>query len=104
VLFALRIKCLLKVLKDAQEHQLLQETKLVIFSCTRLNRMGDPKYTPLEAAIEADLRALVGHLYWEVAQNRQREFLQQKYRQRCTAAATIESAIIMRARRNSVQI
>jgi hypothetical protein len=102
--FALQIKFLLKVLKDAGEEQLRNQARVVISTCTRQNRMGDPNFSPLEDVVESYLRALVGEVYWEVAQSYQRRYLQQKYRRQCAAAVAMHSAAIIRARSNSVQI
>jgi hypothetical protein len=102
----MKIKLLLKVLKDAGEDRLLDQARTVISTCTRLNRMGDPKFTPLEVVLESYLRTLVGEGYWEMTLTYQRQYLKRKYRHQCAAAAAaaMQSAALFRARSNSVQI
>jgi hypothetical protein len=102
-LFALKVKYLLGILKDLGENALLQNTKTIIATCTRMNRLGDPAYSPLEIVLESSLRSLVGNVYWEMAQSRARRQLKQQLHQRCAAVASMQSAAVLR-RRNSVPI
>jgi hypothetical protein len=101
-LFAMKIKLLLKVLKDAGEDGLREQARTVISTCTRLNRMGDPKFSHLEVVVESYLRTLVGEVYWELTLTYQREYLKRKYRRQYAAVAA--TAAMLRARSNSVPI
>jgi hypothetical protein len=100
-LFAMKIKLLLKVLKDAGEDRLCEQARTVISTCTRLNRMGDPKFSPLEVVLESYLRTLAGEVYWEMTLTYQREYLKRKYRRQYAAVASTAAAML-RARSNSV--
>jgi hypothetical protein len=103
VLFALNIKYLLEILKSLREDALLQNTKNVVATCTRLNRMRDPGYTPLENVVESSLRSLVGNLYWEMAQERARQHLKRQYSRRCATSTAVAYAKLQ-ARHNTVSI
>jgi hypothetical protein len=96
VLFALTIKYLLAILKSRREDVLLQNTKIVVATCTRLSRLRDPTYTPLENVIESSLRHLVGNLYWEMAQQRARR----QYSLRCASTTALQSTVEIQARHN----
>ncbi|KAG7349828.1 hypothetical protein IV203_012425 [Nitzschia inconspicua] len=99
-MFAIKVKFLLEFLKDLGEVALLDDAKTVIAACTRLNRSGDPAYTPLENVLESSLRTLVGNVYWELGEGRARRHLAQQLRRRCTAATALQSSVAIRARPN----
>lgn len=66
--FLLFIKVLLKCLDTTGNHVLKDRTKAIVGECTRRNRMGDPAFMPLQDAVEARLRVVVGEDYWTRAQ------------------------------------
>ena len=104
-LFALQIKYLLHVLKNAHEDKLLEKAKNCIAACTRMNRAGDPRYSPLQTVLELQLRSLVGNLYWELAQSHVRQHLRRsRYQRLCANEMALRNVALIRARRNSVAI
>ena len=67
--FALFLKVLLRCLEKSNQSLLLQQARLVVVTCTRGNRMGDPSFSPLSSAIEMRLRKLIGDHEWQQAKN-----------------------------------
>jgi hypothetical protein len=64
--FLLFVKILFKCL-DRSDKNLRQKAKAIVSECTRRNRLGDSKYTPLSEAVERRLRLIVGEPYWSRA-------------------------------------
>lgn len=62
--FLVLVKILVKYLEYQKLTQLRMDVKELIMECTRRNRMGDPEFMPLQAAVESRLRWLVGDLLW----------------------------------------
>lgn len=62
--FLVLVKILVKYLECQKLTQLRMDVKELIMECTRRNRMGDPEFMPLQAAVEVRLRLLVGDLLW----------------------------------------
>lgn len=65
--FLVFIKILFKCLDQANEPEFRDRAKEIVAECTRRNRMGDPKFTPLVEAVEKRLRAFVGETHWKKA-------------------------------------
>ena len=63
-LFALFIKILLQSIKESGDMFLYQQVRIVIATCTKRNRMGDPNFMPLEDVLEVHLRQMVGEAHW----------------------------------------
>lgn len=65
--FLVFIKILFKCLDQANEPDIRDRAKEIVAECTRRNRMGDPKFTPLVEAVEKRLRVFVGEMHWKKA-------------------------------------
>jgi len=65
--FLVFIKILFKCLDQANEPEIRDRAKEIVAECTRRNRMGDPKFTPLVEAVEKRLRVFVGEAHWKKA-------------------------------------
>lgn len=65
--FLVFIKILFKCLDQANEPEIRDRAKEIVAECTRRNRMGDPKFTPLVEAVEKRLRVFVGEVHWKKA-------------------------------------
>lgn len=65
-----RFLVFVRILLKSLDHDVVlkQQVKLILAECTRRNRMGDPKYCPLQVAVERNVRALVGDARWIQAQ------------------------------------
>ena len=62
--FLVFIKILFKCLDQANEPEVRNKAKRIVAECTRRNRLGDPGYAPLMAAVEKRLRTFVGEALW----------------------------------------
>jgi hypothetical protein len=62
--FVLFIDTLLRCLEVHASPELKLQAKRVISECTRLNRLGNPYFSPLMRSITLHLRGLVGEVLW----------------------------------------
>lgn len=62
--FVLFIKILMKNLQHTGDTETLAKARFIVFDCTRRNRLGDPKYSPLMDAICRRLRTELGEWHW----------------------------------------
>jgi len=76
--FALFIKVLLRHLQRTRQYTLLQQCRLVIITCTRRMRMGDPDFIPISEAIERRLFDIVGKGNWKKAQAYTRYYIKRE--------------------------
>jgi hypothetical protein len=67
VKFVLFIDTLLRCLEVYASPELKLQAKRVISECTRLNRLGNPNFSPLMRSITLHLRDLVGDVLWAQA-------------------------------------
>lgn len=65
--FLILIKILFKCLDQANEPEVRSKAKQIVTECTRRNRQGDSKFTPLIEAVEKRLRGVVGEVHWRRA-------------------------------------
>jgi len=75
--FLLFIKILFKILD--QNHDVTVEkreaARAIVADCTRRNRLGDPAFIPLMAAVDARLRRHLGEQHWRKAHMYMRHYL-----------------------------
>ena len=57
--FALFLKIIIKCLEKSEQFFLLHQARLVVMTCTRGQKMGDPSFSPLSDAIEMRLKKLI---------------------------------------------
>jgi len=80
--FLIFIKILFKILDQTNEIHTRNRAKKLVAECTRKNRSGDPRYTPLMEAVEKRLRLFVGEAHWRKAMMLLRHYyLKQKQQQ-----------------------
>jgi hypothetical protein len=80
--FALFLKVLLRYLQKSNQFFLLEQTRLVVSSCTTGHRMGDPSCSRLVESIETRLRKLVGEQNWRLAKGLTRYYNMARHQQR----------------------
>ena len=78
--FALFLKVLLRCLERSKEYFILQQARLVVMTCTRGHKMGDPSFHPLVEQIEIRLKKLVGDRIWKQARALTRFYLKKQLR------------------------
>mmetsp|Transcript_23207 Transcript_23207/g.55026 ORF Transcript_23207/g.55026 Transcript_23207/m.55026 type:complete len:215 (-) Transcript_23207:313-957(-) len=75
--FLLFIKILFKILD--QNHDVTVEkreaARAIVADCTRRNRLGDPAFIPLMAAVDARLRRHLGEQHWRKAHMYMRHYM-----------------------------
>jgi hypothetical protein len=79
------LKILLKSIEQSGDRVLSQQVRSAILTCTRRNRMGDPRFSPLDQVLEEYLRKMVGELNWAKAKDYQRVCLTKKSQDRMNA-------------------
>ena len=77
-LFLIFIKILFKCIERCSNGLLRQRAKAIVTECTRRNRMGDSNFSPLQDAVEARLKDIVGDMYWNQAKVYTGYYCQQK--------------------------
>jgi hypothetical protein len=77
-LFLIFIKILFKCIERCSNGRLRQRAKAIVTECTRRNRMGDSEFSPLQDAVEARLKDIVGDTYWNQAKVYTGYYCQQK--------------------------
>jgi hypothetical protein len=77
-LFLIFIKILFKCIERCSNGRLRQRAKAIVTECTRRNRMGDSKFSPLQDAVETRLKDIVGDMYWNQAKVYTGYYCQQK--------------------------
>eukprot|EP00934_Nitzschia_sp_Nitz4_P008730 Nitzschia sp. Nitz4//scaffold77_size91520//58861//59454//NITZ4_004897-RA/size91520-processed-gene-0.114-mRNA-1//-1//CDS//3329558012//8720//frame0 len=65
--FLVLLNLLFKSLDQAGKPALSEKAKKLVAECTRRNRLGDPKFTPLMDVMERRLHRLVGDAHWSEA-------------------------------------
>lgn len=81
--FALLLKILFKCLEKSKQYFLLRQARLVVMTCTRGQKMGDPSFSPLSDAIEIRLKKLISNNVWRQAKNYTEIYLTCPRRQKC---------------------
>ena len=80
--FLLFIKILIKTLDQSADPDIRETAKFIISDCTRRNRQGDPKYSPLMDAIDSRLRGHVGEVIWRRAHTFLQHYMRKEERAR----------------------
>jgi hypothetical protein len=94
-IFLMFLKILLKSIEQSGDRVLSEQARSAIRTCTRRNRMGDPRFSPLDEVLEEYLRQMVGELNWAKAKDYQRVYLTKKSQDRMNARnASIHRLII----------
>eukprot|EP00934_Nitzschia_sp_Nitz4_P000034 Nitzschia sp. Nitz4//scaffold1_size375055//369358//369741//NITZ4_000346-RA/size375055-processed-gene-0.93-mRNA-1//1//CDS//3329541255//34//frame0 len=65
-----RFVLFMKIFMDtvhAADEEAFQKARMIVADCTRRNRLGDPKYTPLMDAVQRRLRKELGETHWRRA-------------------------------------
>lgn len=85
VSFALFLKILLTHLEKSKQYLVLQQVRLVVMTCTKGHKMGDPSFHPLLDSIELRLRKLVDDDSWRKVQDYTQIYLarQRRKNNRC---------------------
>lgn len=66
-IFILFVKILIGCLERTESRAFCNRVRAIVSECTKRNRLGDASYTPLQEAIEARLRRVVGERHWSKA-------------------------------------
>jgi hypothetical protein len=78
ITFAVFIKVLIRCLELSNQTSVLNETRLIVRTCCRGHKIGDPTYASLERSIERDLRLLIDIETWNQARQYTLYYLRQQ--------------------------
>jgi hypothetical protein len=80
ITFAVFLKVLIRCLERSNQTGVLNEARLIIRTCCRGHKLGDPSYTSLDRSIDRELRLLIDKTTWNRARRYTLYYLRQQQR------------------------
>ena len=78
ITFAIFLKVLIGILERTEQTTASNGARLVVRTCCRKHKVGDPRYRSLERSIERDLKSLIDKTTWTKARQYTLYFLRQQ--------------------------